>query len=414
MNQKVIQYFLVLIFGLFQSIAFGQNFSFTEFENEKDTARRIEMGIEGAIYFRRNNLDSLKILSMSIISEGTSRDNQFEKALSNRFLGSFSIRSDDIDDGIQFLSEARDYFASHNAVVLLSETENEIGNAYYLSGNYGQAANYYLASIVHGAKSSDLTASYNGMIGFGKTVCAIGDTAKGQLFVQKYLERSLRDNKFESAADACGFLGMIAGQNGKIELMSAYYNRAMRYASTSESKTHNANAITNKAIDYFYHDKVDSAIYFFRESLKIREEVGATRPIVESLYNLAILYIETNSLEEAKKYAEQGEVLSSERGIRSWQLDCLLLLLEIAEKSNNLSDIEPIKVDIDRIQSELDEMGSLDKRIIDLAVDFTSLHDMPIRRGYFWELISTIAILLSSAMLIYSYRPNSTSVGTRA
>ena len=119
-------------------------------------------------------------------------------------------------------------------------------------------------------------------------------------------------------------------------------------------------------------------------------------------------------LAEAKKYAERGEALSSERVIRSWQLDCLVLLLEIAEKSNDFSDVEAIKLDIERIENELKEMGSLDEQIIDLAVDFTSLHDTPIRRSYFWELISTAAILLSSALLLYSNRASSTSVGTQA
>ena len=414
MKRKMFQHFLLFIFCFIQGVVLGQNFSFTEFENEKDTARRVEMCVEGAYYFRRNNLDSLKLLAMSLSPSDENGSKEIETALSKRFLGSVFIRMGDIDEGIQLLSEAREIFSLKSWIILLSEAENEIGNAHYLLGNYNEAANYYFASIFHGVKSSEHTAKYNGMIGFGKTICAIGDTVRGKLFVQEYLERSLRDSKFESAADACGFLGMIAGEKGKVELMSAYYGRAVVYADRSESKTHQANAITNKAIDYFYHDKLDSSIYFFRESLRIREEVGATRPIVESLYNLAILYIETNDLAEAKKYAERGEALSSERVIRSWQLDCLVLLLEIAEKSNDFSDVEAIKLDIERIENELKEMGSLDEQIIDLAVDFTSLHDTPIRRSYFWELISTAAILLSSALLLYSNRASSTSVGTQA
>ncbi|MDG1330719.1 MAG: tetratricopeptide repeat protein [Crocinitomicaceae bacterium] len=408
MTNQLFRFFLIFFSCLSWFVSFGQDFSFQAFQNEKDSLRRLEMAINGSIYYRRNNLDSLKILGISLINSDLKEIDKVEVALSKRFLGSVSIRTDNIDEGIGLLTEAREIFSKSHSIILLSETENEIGNGYYLQGNFYEAANYYFASIFHGTQSSDATARYNGMIGFGKTVCAIGDTLKGQLFVQEYLERSLKDNKFEAAADACGFLGMIAGQNGKVDLMSAYYTRSILYANHSESKTHQANAITNKAIHYFYNDKVDSAIYLFKESLKIRKEVGATRPIVESFYNLAILNIETNNLPEAKKFAEQGEVLSSERGIRSWQLDCLILLLEIAEKSNDLENVEPIKLDIDRIQNELDEMGTLDERIIALAVDFTSIHDTPIRRSYFWELISAVAIILSSLTLIYSYRPSST------
>lgn len=406
MNRKLVLYSLFCFFCFFQpEILLCQNFSFSAFENEKDSLQRIEMGNESWSYYVRNNIDSLETVGLLMVNE----DSAGLYGVGIRNLGSYQVRGKDINKGIELLEDAREIFLVDKAVVHISETENELGNAYFLLGDYRQAARYYLASIVHGSVSSDATASYNGMIGIGKTVCAKGDTTRGLLFIQEFLERALRDSKYEAAADACGFLGMIAGQDGKIELMSAYYRRGVLYSDKSNSVAHQASAITNKAIDYFYQNKTDSALQFFYESLKIREAVGATRPIVESLYNLAILYIETNDLEKAKEFAKQGEVLSSERGIRSWQIDCLKLLLEIAEKNNDHQSVEPIQLDIERIQNELDEMGSLDNEIIDLAVDFTSLHDSPIRRSRFWEIVMMIVILLCSAMLIYTYRSSSVS-----
>ena len=378
----------------------AQEFSYSEFKNEKDSARRIEMGIESWNHYLRNNLDSLKLLGSEIVH----RDSAILYPIGIRNLGSYYSRTNDIPHGIELLLEAREIFSGLNMQILLSETENELGNAYFLLGNYNLSSRYYFASIVHGSVTSDVTASYNGMIGFGKTLAAIGDTSKGVLFVQEYLERCLRDEKFESASDACGYLGMIAGLNGKIELMSAYYRRSGIYAGRSDSKTHEANANTNRAIDFFTQEKVDSSLMLFRSALKLRQEVGATRPIVESFYNLAVLNIETGNLVDAKIYAKKGEELSEAGGIRSWQLDCLILLLEIAEKNEDVDEAFQLKMDIARIEDELEKFKKLDSDILELAISLTSLKPQPVRKSYLGELIGTISILLTCLLLLYSDR----------
>jgi tetratricopeptide (TPR) repeat protein len=403
MIHMLLRSFTICTSLLISIFSVGQNFSFSEFENEKDSVLRCEMGIESWNYYIKSDLDSLQLMGLKMINQ----DSMNLYAVGLRNLGSYQIRGDDIENGVDLLFQAREIFSRDGALVLLSESENELGNAFFLMGKYDDASKQYLASIFHGSISSDCTASYNGMLGFGKTLCAEGDTAQGLLFVQKFLERCLRDGKYESASDACGFLGMIAGNMGRIELMSAYYRRGAIYSSRSSSSAYRANALTNKAIDYFYHSEVDSSILLFKESLKIREEVGATRPIVESLFNLSVLYIEMGDFEEAKRYAEQGEALSSVRGIRSWQLDCLRLLLEIAEESNDLKNIKSLQFDIERIEKELKEMSTLDDEIINLAVQLTSLDEEPESQDDLWEIITVALVIITASTLMYANRLNS-------
>ncbi len=395
---------LFLQFVLVSSLGRTQVFSYQDFQNEKDSTIRIKMIIEGANYYRRNNLDSLRIFASELLSFGKMRNSELEMSLAKRYLGSYRIRTNDIPKGIELLEEARELFAKERSAALLSETENEIGNAYFLKGNYNLSSRYYFSSMVHGANIADVTASYNGMIGFGKTICATGDTIRGVRFVREYLERCLKNDKFESASDACGFLGMIEGLKGKVELMSAYYRRGNVYAWRSNSKTHWANAHTNKAIDFFTKQKVDSAEVLFQKALSIRKEVGATRPIVEGYYNLAILNIETGKFDEAHKYALLGEELSKDAGIISWQLDCLLLLKEIAENQRRFDDIEPIQVEIDLLQAELELTGNLDSEILDLAVSFTSLDEITNDHSRKTEITLTFILLGSFIMLLYKER----------
>lgn len=398
---KIILVILLMMLGCLIGVGLSaQEFSYSEFKNEKDATRRIEMGIESWNYYLRNNLDSLRLLGAEIMH----KDSAILYPIGVRNLGSYYSRTNDIARGIELLLEAREIFSELNMQILLSETENELGNAYFLLGNYNLSSRYYFASIVHGSVTSDVTASYNGMIGFGKTLAAIGDTSKGVLFVQEYLERCLRDEKFESASDACGYLGTIAGLSGKVELMSAYYRRNSIYAGRSDSKTHEANANTNRAIDFFTQEKVDSSLMLFRSALKLRQEVGATRPIVESFYNLAVLNIETGNLMDAKTYAEKGEELSEASGIRSWQLDCLTLLLEVAEKNEDADEVFQLEVDIARIEDELEKFKKLDNDILQLATSLTSLEPKPVRKSYLGELVGIISILMTCLLLLYQGR----------
>lgn len=395
-------FFLTLFMSLCWS-SWSQNFSFEEFKNEKDSSRRIELAIESWNHYLRNDLDSIRIVGYELVDN----DSLVLYAIGKRNLGSYYSRTNDIKKGVELLYEAREMFSNLHLMILLSETENELGNAFFLQGDYNQASHYYFESMVHGSGTADVTARYNGMIGFGKTVCAVGDTTKGLLFVHEYLESCLRDNKFESASDACGYLGMIAGANGRIELMSAYYGRGIRYASRSNSKTHRANAYTNKAIDYFYHDQVDSAVFYFYEALKLRKEVGATRPVVESLYNLALLNIESGKFGEAKIFAKEAESLSETGGIKSWQLDCLQLLLEVAQNDKDENEIIRIELDMERIRGELKKIGSIDGQIVNAAIEFTDLNKNSRVRSYFWETIAICSIVLSCCLLLYQERISS-------
>ena len=133
--------------------------------------------------------------------------------------------------------------------------------------------------------------------------------------------------------------------------------------------------------------------------MSIREEVGATRPIVEGYYNLAIFHIETGNLDEAKQFALKGEGLSKAGGIISWQLDCLRLLKEIAEKQHKFEEVKPIQVEIELLETELELMGNLDDEILDLAVTFTSLEESVPDHSRRTEVI-LISILIGSFGLL--------------
>lgn len=400
---------------LFSVNGCSQDFSFEEFVNERDDMRKIELGILGATIYRRDNLDSLLPLALAFAdSEIGGNENLQNRAFSWRYLGSYFIRTTEIDKGIEYLYKARDEFSKLELRVLESETENELGNAFFQLGNYNKATVHYLASIEKGAETIDRTAAYNGMIGFGKVLCAAGDTAKGVLFVQKYLQNALRDKKFEAASDACGFLGMIAGARGNVDLMSAYYNRAIRYANQSNSKTHKANSINNRAIDFFYQNKGDSAIAYFKRALELREAIGNTRSIIESYYNLAIVYIELEDFDMAMTFASKGEALSGTAKMRTLQIDCIELMIEIAETTGQSEIVSKLNIELERIKVELKEVDSVDDQVIEAAMHYAAIKPNEQKINSYSELIAILSIITAALTFLLLEKSNSVSGGTRA
>ncbi len=379
----------------------AQEFSYAAFSAETKPEMRIKMGIESWNYYIKNNIDSLKIVGLELLptKKQSKRDRQLY-AVGTRNLGSYFIRSNDIPKGIGLLNAAKNEFAKQELNVLLSETENDLGNAYFLQGNFQLAAQHFLASMKIGQETSDETAGFNGMIGLGKAICASGDTVKGIHYVEQFLSQCLVLQKFESASDACGFLGMIAGEQNKLALMSAYYNRGINYAKRSGSITHQANALNNKAIDFYYHDQLDSTMVYFKRALELRLKVGTINPIVESHYNIAVLHLENGDFDLAKRVAEAGEEIARLGVIRSWQLDCLRLLEEIAIAMNNPDESAKLAIEITRVEKELTEIGKMDDEILEAAMKFDS-NKSEIKTGSIVWIVVALATLFAVVAMLY-------------
>lgn len=397
-------FYRVVVF-LFCALAYtcvrAQDFSYEQFAQETSPEKRLRAGIDAWNYYIKNNVDSLKIIGFQLLpAEKISKRDRQLYAVGTRNLGSYFVRTNGIKKGIGLLNEAKKEFAKQELVVLLSETENELGNAYFLMGNYRLAAEHFLASMKIGQETADETAGFNGMIGFGKAICADGDTAKGIRLVEQFLSKCLTLKKFESASDACGFLGSIAGEQNKLELMSAYYNRGIRYAKISGSLTHQANALNNKAIDFYVNDQLDSTMVYFTRALELRIKVGTISPIVESKYNIAIMHLENGDFPLAKQLAEEGELIAHGGGIRSWQLDCLRLLQEIAIEMNDQTEKGKLDREIKRLETELKNMGHIDNEVLNAAMSYASgERKNEGANDILWQIIGISALFLSVFLL---------------
>ncbi len=396
--------FLLLCFAQVFTYTSAQDFSYTQFAQETSPQKRLRAGIDAWRYYNKNNIDSLKIVGLELlpVKKDTKLNRQLY-AVGTRNLGSYFVRTNDIKKGIGLLNEAKKEFAKQELFVMLSETENELGNAYFLLGNYHLAAEHFIVSMKIGQETADETAGFNGMIGLGKAWCASGDTLKGIRLVEQFLAKCLALKKFESASDACAFLGMIAGEQNQLELMSAYYNRGVNYANRSALLAYKANALNNKAIDFYYHKQLDSTLAYFKRALNIRLRVGTVNPIVESHYNIAVFHLEKGDFVLAKEAAGKGEEIAREAVIRSLQLDCLRLLQEIAITMNNPEESDKLAIEITRVESELTEIGQIDDEILEAALSYDS-NKMQVESSNSMVWIGVALAVLFAAVVVLFFR----------
>lgn len=364
-----------MYFGVLIAFLFGANPSiaqstYSEFISEDSIELKVELALNLWSNYSRNSIDSLKIISNILSSNPNLGD--FGKGISLRSLGGYSIRSGDIEEGVEFLKDALYYFVETNADDQVSEVYNDLGNAYNLTGDYRTAAKYYSASLIQGKRASDVTASYNGMIGLGKVFYAIGDEELGMKLISIFLSKSLRDAKFESAANACAYMGMVYMSDDEPDLMKAYFKRSLIYAEDSESLSIISNAKNNQAILYFTEGKIDSALILFEDALELRVTYGQNKSIIESYFNLGGYYLETEDYELSEEYFNESLRLAEENNFLPDHLDALLSLEELylLQKMDGDERLSGLRVEIKRVGDLIKKNSKIDESIYKIAMTF--------------------------------------------
>lgn len=294
---------------------------YSDFENEVDPSKKSVLALQLYDRFIREDLDSIKIVGINLLLEANV--NSYTYAVANRLIGSYQIRQGEFKEGIQKLKRAAIHFEKMGNYDLTSELYNDIGHGFYLDGEFDEALESYKASIMMGKAGLDETARFNGELGVGKSYIALGDTSLGLHFIHEYKNKSRIHDKFEAAADAYGYLAIIAEQQHQMHLAHEYLMKSYQSSLKSNSKIHFSHALTNRAIVFFDANEIDSAIHYFNQSLKIRESLSNPKPVVDSYHNLAVLYQLIDSTSKSEKYFEYAIDISKEHGFIQEELDAI-------------------------------------------------------------------------------------------
>ena len=293
--------------------------------------------------------------------------NRFAEAVAEWMLGDYQIRVGATKNGLENLKYALNFFEKKEDYMLTSELYNNIGHGFLLLGEYDEAVLAYRESIKQGEFSTDETARFNGELGLGRAYVQLGDTALAMKLMSHYHDESIRFSKYEAASDALAYMGMIEYDRGNTEKAKGLYLKSMESSLKSNSLVHLSHAQTNQAIVYFTLGQLDSSLFYFKESLKLRKKLNNIRPIIESYFNLGNYYEEVNDTLEAKRYYLISRELSIEKHFIADQLDAVDALILMYNGNYDIDQLNLWQAEMDSLKNQLKTQKGVDDEILEYA-----------------------------------------------
>lgn len=302
-------------------LSFGQNkYDFSSLKNEKNHLRKAKIALELSQEYVRYNIDSLKILSEEL--KKSSNKNAFTRAISCRILGIYEVRKGDFSNGIVLLKAAKNYSLSMQDLELLTSDVNELGNAYFLKGDFKTAEFYYKTSLDIGEDSPNETDAFLALVNLARIHILQKKYSEAKQELEKYIFLATKNEKWEAVANAYAVFADLALAQDNYELAKLYCEKSFS-ASNKTMKSHfYLNALTNKALVYFLNNEKKLALELFQKILRDRKTENIPYKIFDAYFNLAGCFVESDK-NLSEKYSDSCLQLAKKQGLLGLELEAI-------------------------------------------------------------------------------------------
>ena len=321
---------------------YGQS-TYGKYKREQSNLSKSKIALDLCSYYLRFHLDSLSVLGLDLLRENKKRPNPFCKAVCDRILGCYDVRSGSISNGLRLLNDSKSTFLNTGDEKLISEAYNEIGIAYLIQGDHESAEMYFQMSLSHGRRSSKSEMTYMAEINLAKSSLVSGNTYTAKMLAEHYIRQALDDQKYEAIANAYSFLGQIALDEDQMRRAQNCFKKQWKYASLTHSPFIRSRALNNQAIVHFMNDQYEKALNLFQKTLKERKNQGFHFYTCESYMNLAHFYFETDQKSTAQLYIDSCIFLAKQHNLILSHIEALELILEHHESAEVKNKLDVLK-----------------------------------------------------------------------
>ena len=307
-------------------LSFGQNkYDFSSFKNEKNHLRKAKIALELSAEYVRYNIDSLKILAEEL--KKSSNKNAFTRAISCRILGIYEVRKGDFNNGVVLLKAAKNYSLSMQDLELLTSDMNELGNAYFLKGDFKTAEFYYKTSLDIGEDSPNETDAFLALVNLARIHILQKKYSEAKQELEKYIFLATKNEKWEAVANAYAVFADLALEQENYDLAKLYCEKSFS-ASNKIMRSHfYLNALTNKAIINFLSNEKKQALELFQKILRDRKTENIPHKIFEAYFNLADYFWYFDKL-VSEKYIDSCSQLAKKKGLLGLELEAIEFKIE--------------------------------------------------------------------------------------
>jgi tetratricopeptide (TPR) repeat protein len=321
-------------------LSFGQNkYDFPAFKNEKNHLRKAKMALELSQEYVRYNIDSLKILAEEL--KKSSNKNAFTRAISCRILGIYEVRKGDFSNGILLLKAAKNYSLSMQDLELLTSDMNELGNAYFLKGDFKTAEFYYKTSLDIGEDSPNETDAFLALVNLARIHILQKKLIAAKEELELYIFLATKNEKWEAVANAYAVFADLALAQDNYELAKLYCEKSFSASNKTIKSYFYLNALTNKALIYFLSNEKKQALELFQKILRDRKAENIPYKIFDAYFNLAGYFVESDK-NLSEKYSDSCLQLAKKQGLLGLELEAIkfkideLKLMEFKEAKAKL------------------------------------------------------------------------------
>ena len=283
------------------------------------------MALELSAEYVRYNIDSLKILAEEL--KESKNKNAFTRAISCRILGIYEVRKGDFSNGILLLKSAKNYSLSIQDLELLTSDVNELGNAYFLKGDFKTAEFYYKTSLEIGEDSPNETDAFLALVNLARIhiLQKIYSEAKQEL--EKYIFLATKNEKWEAVANAYAVFADLALREENYGLAKFYCEKSFFYSNKTMKSHFYLNALTNKALVYFLSNEKKQALELFQKILRARKTENIPHKIFEAYFNLASYFMDSDK-NLSEKYSDSCLQLAKKKGLLGLELEAIEFKIE--------------------------------------------------------------------------------------
>ena len=257
----------------------------------------------------------------------SSNKNAFTRAISCRILGIYEVRKGDFNNGVVLLKAAKNYSLSMQDLELLTSDMNELGNAYFLKGDFKTAEFYYKTSLDIGEDSPNETDAFLALVNLARIHILQKKYSEAKQELEKYIFLATKNEKWEAVANAYAVFADLALEQDNYELAKLYCEKSFFYANKTMKSYFYLNALTNKALVYFLSNEKKQALELFQKILRDRKTENIPYKIFEAYFNLAGYFVESDK-NISEKYSDSCLQLAKKQGLLGLELEAIEFKIE--------------------------------------------------------------------------------------
>ncbi len=184
----------------------------------------------------------------------------------------------------------------------ISQSANNVGNAYFFLDKYEKALKYYLMSLKVAEEITDTNMMANTLYNLGSLYDFKGETEKGFQYLEQAVKLEEQRGDMESAAISYSSMADYYFFNADYNKGMIYYEKAMKIVKPLNNKSMVASLYGSRAVGLKHINRYNKSLKFHQLSITIKIELNDKTALHTAYLNIADVYIAMKEYEKAVEF----------------------------------------------------------------------------------------------------------------